>query len=200
MDSNRSHTGLNARDVNALTQTLLHVLQGEGQPLQSLLANTSTFTSGIGRQQRRHPTSDRQPEHRGGNAIQGWRQILRHDRSLAALRLRAAADRDPIGAAIHSLDNGTATLADLLTHARAPLAGTIDELSRLAPQLDLHKDHIDAGLQKEPDNLRKLVRLGAYGSFYNYYLCGVQIRVTDLQGATAVFPWIRQQTGRCADS
>jgi phospholipid/cholesterol/gamma-HCH transport system substrate-binding protein len=192
--------GLNARDVNALTQTLLHVLQGEGQPLQSLLANTSSFTAALA-------DNNDVVQHlidnlntvaatlsNDGDKFSGT--IDRLQRFVSGL----AADRDPIGAAIHSLDNGTATLADLLTAAHAPLSGTINELNRLAPQLDLHKDHIDAGLQKEPDNLRKLVRLGAYGSFYNYYLCGVQIRVTDLQGATAVFPWIRQQTGRCADS
>jgi len=192
--------GLNARDVNALTQTLLHVLQGEGQPLQSLLANTSSFTAALA-------DNNDVVQHlidnlntvaatlsNDGDKFSGT--VDRLQRFVSGL----AADRDPIGAAIHSLDNGTASLADLLTKAHAPLSGTINELNRLAPQLDLHKDHIDAGLQKEPDNLRKLVRLGAYGSFYNYYLCGVQIRVTDLQGATAVFPWIRQQTGRCADS
>ena len=59
-----------------------------------------------------------------------------------------SADRDPIGAAIQSLDNGTATLADLLGQRPRPLAGTINELSRLAPHLDLHKDHIDAGTAK----------------------------------------------------
>ena len=38
--------------------------------------------------------------------------------------------------AITSLDNGTASLADLLGRARSPLAGTIDQLNRLAPLLD----------------------------------------------------------------
>ncbi|MGV7801829.1 MCE family protein, partial [Mycobacterium kansasii] len=42
-------------------------------------------------------------------------------------------DRDPIGEAITALDNGTASLADLLTQARRPLAGTVDQLNRLAP-------------------------------------------------------------------
>jgi phospholipid/cholesterol/gamma-HCH transport system substrate-binding protein len=41
--------------------------------------------------------------------------------------------------------------------------------------------------------------LGAYGSFVNYYICGIQLRVTDLQGRTAVFPWFKQDEGRCAE-
>ena len=55
-------------------------------------------------------------------------------------------------------------------------------------------------VKKSPQNMRKLVRLGSYGSFFNYYLCGVAVRVTDLQGRTAMFPWIRQETGRCSDN
>ena len=46
-------------------------------------------------------------------------------------------------AAIDSLDTGTASLADLLTKARPPLRGDIDQLNRLAPLLDDHKSFID---------------------------------------------------------
>ncbi|MGV0799050.1 mammalian cell entry protein, partial [Mycolicibacterium elephantis] len=53
--------------------------------------------------------------------------------------------------------------------------------------------------QKTPENYKKLVRLGAYGSFLNQYLCGISVRVTDLQGRTAHFPWIIQNTGRCGE-
>src|SRR6185312_9067851 len=125
--------GLNARDVNALTQTLLHVLQGEGQPLQSLLANTSSFTAALA-------DNNDVVQHlidnlntvaatlsNDGDKFSGT--IDRLQRFVSGL----AVDRDPIGAAIHSLDNGTATLADLLTAAHAPLSGTINELNRLAP-------------------------------------------------------------------
>ncbi len=97
------------------------------------------------------------------------------------------------------MDNGTASLTDLLTQARPPLAGTVDQLGRLAPLLDEDKARIDIAIQKAPANYRKLVRLGAYGSWINQYLCGLSIRVTDLQGRTAYFPWIIQHTGRCAE-
>ena len=110
-----------------------------------------------------------------------------------------AADRDPIGTAITALDNGSASLTDLLTEARAPLAGTVDQLARLAPLLDGDKETLDLALQKAPKNYRKLVRLGSYGSWINQYLCGMSFRVTDLQGRTAYFPWLMQHTGRCAE-
>ncbi len=110
-----------------------------------------------------------------------------------------SADRDPIGAAIDSLDNGTASLAELLTNSRRPLAGTVDQLNRVAPLLAKDKQLLDISLQKLPEDYRKLARTGSYGSFINYYICGYSFRVTDLQGRTAVFPWIKQNTGRCAE-
>jgi phospholipid/cholesterol/gamma-HCH transport system substrate-binding protein len=108
-------------------------------------------------------------------------------------------DRDPIGTSIQSLDNGTASLTDLLTSARPPLAGTIDQLSRLAPILDQDKDRLDAALQKAPKNYRKLVRLGVFGATIPYYICEITLRGTDLQGKTVIAPWFRSDAGRCTE-
>jgi phospholipid/cholesterol/gamma-HCH transport system substrate-binding protein len=79
------------------------------------------------------------------------------------------------------------------------LSGTVDQIARLAPNLDDQKAELDAALQKAPENYRKLVRLGAYGSWLNYYICELSIRVSDLQGRTVVVPFVRQTTGRCAE-
>lgn len=192
--------GLNPTDVNALTQSLLQVLQGQGSALQSLLAHTSSFTGDLAdNNQIVQQLIDNLNTAIGTLAKNGDKFSTTVDR-LQKFVGQLAADRDPVGSAIIALDNGTASLSDLLTQARPPLAGSVDQLSRLAPNVDALKDHLDASLQKAPENYRKLARLGAYGSFFNYYLCGVSVRVTDLQGKTAVFPWLRQETGRCADS
>jgi phospholipid/cholesterol/gamma-HCH transport system substrate-binding protein len=97
------------------------------------------------------------------------------------------------------LSNGTASLAGLLTRSRQPLAATVAELNRLAPLLDKDKHLLDAALAKAPHNYRKLVRLGAYGSWLNYYICSLSLRVSDLQGRTVVIPWVYQDEGRCAE-
>ena len=61
------------------------------------------------------------------------------------------------------------------------------------------KISLDATIQRLPEIYRKLARVGSYGAFFPYYICGVSFRVSDLQGQTAVFPWIKQETGRCVD-
>lgn len=191
--------GLNPQAVNALTGSLIQILQGEEGNIESLFAKTSAFTSTLA-----DNSATVQQLIDNLNAVlatiaeDGDKFSATVDR-LEKLVTGLAADRDPIGDAITALDAGSASLADLLGEARPPLAGTVDELARLAPILDEDKPTLDLALQKAPKNYRKLVRLGSYGSWINQYLCGMSVRVTDLQGRTAYFPWIIQHTGRCAE-
>lgn len=191
--------GLNPQDVNALTNSLIQVFQGQGGPLESLLSHTSSFSNSLA--DNSHVIEqliDNLNTVVATLAKDGDKFSSAVDR-LQKLITGLSAERDPIGTAISSLSNGTASLTDLLTGARPPLAETVTQLGRLAPLLDGDKDTLDIALQRAPANYRKLVRLGSYGSFINYYLCGVSFRATDLQGRTAIFPWIKQTSGRCSE-
>jgi phospholipid/cholesterol/gamma-HCH transport system substrate-binding protein len=191
--------GLNPQDVNALSAALLQVFQGQGGTLDSLLSKTASFTNGLSdNDQVIEQLIDNLNKVVGTLADDGAQFSGAIDR-LQHLVTDLSADRDPIGAAIESLDTGTASLADLLGRARKPLAGTVDQLSRLAPLLDDDKQLLDASLVRAPENYKKLIRLGAYGSWLNLYICALSIRVTDAQGKPAVFPWFEQDTGRCAE-
>jgi phospholipid/cholesterol/gamma-HCH transport system substrate-binding protein len=192
--------GLNPQDVNALTASLIQILQGQGGTLDSLFSKTSSFTNSLAdnnqviEQLIEDLKSTLDTLSKDGDEFSG--AIDRLDQLIKGL----SADRDPIGDAITSLDNGTASLTDLLGRARSPLAGTIGQLNRLAPLLDGDKDRLDATLQRAPELYRKLARVGSYGSFFPYYICGIAFRASDLTGRTVQFPWIRQDTGRCAQS
>jgi phospholipid/cholesterol/gamma-HCH transport system substrate-binding protein len=192
--------GLNPQDVNALSASLIEIMQGQGGTIESLFSRTSSFTNAV---------AD------NGEVVQ--RLIENLNTAMATLskdgdRFSAtidglerlvtglSTDREPIGSAIESLSNGTASLADLLTEARPPLAEAVDQLNRLAPNLEVKKDRIDTALVKAPENYRKLIRLGAYGSFINYYICSLAIRVSDMQSKTAEFQVFHQQGGRCAET
>jgi phospholipid/cholesterol/gamma-HCH transport system substrate-binding protein len=191
--------GLNPQDINALTNALIQIFQGQGPTMASLASKTASFSNAF---------AD------NGQTVQALIENLNSvlatiskdgakfsdaiDR-LEKLISGLSADRDPIGDAIQSLDNGSASLAELLTTARPPLAGTVDQLGLLAPLLDKDKDILDAQIQKMPENYRKLARQGAYGSFIQFYLCGLKVRATDLQGRTVVFPWLKQEGGRCGE-
>jgi phospholipid/cholesterol/gamma-HCH transport system substrate-binding protein len=191
--------GLNPQDVNALTTSLVQILQGQGGTLESLFSKTSSFTNSLAdnnqviEQLIDDLRSVLDTLSKDGDEFSG--AIDRLEQLITGL----AADRDPIGTAIESLDNGTTSLADLLGRARQPLAGTVEGLHRLAPLIDADKDRLDATIQRLPEIYRKLARVGSYGAFFPYYICGITFRASDLQGQTVVFPWIKQETGRCAD-
>ncbi|GFG74504.1 MCE family protein [Mycobacterium botniense] len=192
--------GLNARDVNALTSSLIQVFQGQGGTLESLLSKTSSFTNALADNKEviQH-TIDNVNAMLAAIDKEGGRFSTTVDR-LQQLATELAADRDPIGAAIDALDKGTTSVADLLTTARPPLSGTVAQLNRLAPLLDQDKARLDAALQKAPENYRKLMRAGSYGSWINWYICELSWRATDMQNRTVVAPWFRQEGGRCADA
>ncbi len=191
--------GLDPQDVNALSGALLQIFQGQGDTLESLFSQTSSFTNSLA-------DNNAALEELVGNletvvttlGDEGDRFSGALDR-FERLATELAADRNTIGTAIESLNNGTASVAELLSNARPPLADTVDQLAKLAPGLDEGMGELDDALQRAPENFRKLIRPASYGSFVNYYLCGLSVRVTDLQGRAAVFPWIEQKDGRCAE-
>ncbi len=190
---------LNPQSVNALTNSLIQVLQGQDGNIESLFGKTSAFSNSL--------ADNAQTVQQLIDNLNAVLATLDTDGAkfsgavdkLEQLVTGLAGDRDPIGNAITALDKGTASLSDLLTQARPPLAGTVAQLDHVATLLDNDKPTLDIALQKAPKNYRKLVRLGSYGSWINQYLCGMSMRVTDLQGRTAYFPWIIQHSGRCAE-
>ena len=191
--------GLNARDVNALTSALLQVFQGQGGTLESLFAHTTSFSNALADNDQTVQqlidnlnTVVAYIDKEGGNFSA---TIDRLQRLVSGL----SNDRDTIGAAIDSLDKGTASLADLLTSARPPLSGTIEQLSRLAPILDADRDRLEAAIAKAPKNYRKLVRLGVAGATIPYYICQLELRGTDLSGKTVISPLFRSDAGRCTE-
>jgi len=191
--------GLNPQDVNSLTSSLIQAFQGQGGTLTSLFAKTSSFSNALAdNDQTIQQLIDNLNTVVAVLAKDGGQFDASIDK-LETLISGLSGDRDPVGTAITSLDNGTASLASLLGEARQPLANAVDQLDRLAPLLYNGKDGLEAGIKRMPGNYRKLVRLGAYGSFIQYYICGLSFRATDLQGRTVVFPWIKQETGRCAE-
>jgi phospholipid/cholesterol/gamma-HCH transport system substrate-binding protein len=191
--------GLNPQDVNALTTSLVQILQGQGGTIESLFSKTSSFTNSladnnavieqvIGDLQKTLATLSNDGQDFSA-AIDKFQKLIDG----------LSQDRDPLGNAVEALNKGTASLTDLLGNVRPGLSGTVDQLYTLAPVLDSDKDRLDATLQRLPEIYRKLARVGSYGAFFPYYICGISFRASDLQGRTVVFPWIKQETGRCVD-
>ncbi len=155
--------GLNPQDVNALTGSLVQILQGQGGTLESLFSRTSSFSNSL--------ADNNQVIEQLIDELRTVLDTLSKDGDefsgaidkLEQLISGLSQDRDPIGTAIESLDNGTTSLADLLGRARSPLAGTVDQLHRLAPVLNTDLERLEATHPATPRDLsqaraRRVVR------------------------------------------
>jgi phospholipid/cholesterol/gamma-HCH transport system substrate-binding protein len=170
--------GLDPAQLNRLSWEIVQVLQGQGGTVESLLASTSSLTKDI---------ADR--DQVIGELIANLNAVLdtvnARDEQLSALILQLqrlvsglAADREPIGQAIVSIDQLAGTTAGLLRDARPPLRDDIAGLGALSTNLADSAQVVDRVLRFLPEKLTKLSRAGSYGSWFNFYLCGVEGTVT----------------------
>ena len=170
--------GLDPAQLNQLSWEIVQVLQGQGGTVESLLASTSSLTRDI---------ADR--DRVVGELIANLNVVLdtvnARDEQLSALILQLqrlvsglAADREPIGQAIVSIDQLAATTAGLLRDARPPLRDDIAGLGALSTNLADSAQVIDRVLRFLPEKLTKLSRAASYGSWFNFYLCGIEGTVT----------------------
>lgn len=190
--------GLDAQQVNDLSGALMQVFQGQGGTLVSLLNSTDSFTNSL---------ADR--DRLIGDVINNLNDVLgtidEHDQQftdtidrLYTLVDGLAVDRDPIGTAIPRIADGTADLAALLQNNRPDLQSTIAETNRVMTQLDLGKDDINTTLERLPSDYKKLIRVGAYGNFFQFFLCANTFKISGPDGTTIRYTSAAQTTGRCA--
>ncbi|MGH3813886.1 MAG: MCE family protein [Pseudonocardiaceae bacterium] len=184
--------GLDPAQVNQLSFEIVQVLQGQGGTVESLLASTSSLTRDL---------ADR--DRVIGELIANLNAVLdtvnARDEQLSSLirqlqRLVSglAADRAPIGEAIVSIEALADATAGLLGDARPALRDDIAALGALSTNLADSEQVVDGVLRFLPDKLNTLSRAASYGSFFNFYLCGIEGTVTvplpDAAGVPLVVP------------
>ncbi|MEU3274147.1 MCE family protein [Saccharomonospora sp. NPDC006951] len=164
---------LDPEQVNQLSYEIIQVLQGEGGTIESLLSHTASLTSTIAERDEvigevignlNHvigTLNDRGPEL--GGLLDTTQQLV----------TGLAEQREPIGDAVSALGELTTVTSDLLTDARPPLRKDIAALGELSGNLADSEELLDHLLQVMPGNLEKFTRTLSYGSWFNYYLCGL---------------------------
>ncbi|MGA9873221.1 MAG: MCE family protein [Rhodococcus sp. (in: high G+C Gram-positive bacteria)] len=190
--------GLDPQQVNDLSAALLHVLQGQGGTLVSLLGNTGSFTDTLADRDQLIGDVITHLETTLSTIDDQGDQFTTTIDSLQQLVSGLAEDRSPIGDAIPRIDSATADLAGLLQATRPDIQSMIAEAGRTATQLDLGKDNIDRVLTRLPSDYKKLIRVGSYGSFFQFYLCSNTFKLSGPDGRTLLVPTAKQDTGRCA--
>ncbi|MDT7705043.1 MAG: phospholipid/cholesterol/gamma-HCH transport system substrate-binding protein [Pseudonocardiales bacterium] len=189
--------GLAPDQVNQLSSALIGAFQGEGPAIDNLLTSVGSLTGTLAER-----------DQMIGQLIDHFNTVLTtvNERSpqlvdlinqLQRLISGLAAERGPIGQSLVQIGDLTGNVGGLLAHARPDLAGTIDQVDRLTGVINSDRDTVNTTLNRLPRAYEQLGRLGAYGSFFQFYICGIQIRTTGPDGRALLTPWVSSGVERC---
>lgn len=190
--------GLEPDEMNRLAENIIAVSQGQEASVAQMLSNVARFTNRLAAR-----------DEIIGETITNLSKaltVVNENRAgfddlivgLASLMEGFAEDREVIGASLRSVNTAAEETTDLLRRVRPALKENVQNVGVLAERLNANSKEIRTVLDAFPDFLSKLGRLGAYGSFFNFYLCGVKIKV-DLPGdqIDVYTPWAIDNQGRC---
>ncbi|TYL49609.1 MCE family protein [Nocardioides sp. BGMRC 2183] len=170
---------LSPKQVNELSMNLVQVLQGEGGTVRGLLQHTASLTNTL---------ADR--DALIGEVITNLSETLdtvndRHEQlSTLVIELKdwmtdLAKDRDTLGSSLDNISDLTVTVADLLEQGRPLIKkdiAALDDLASLLNKPGQRADIIDL-LNRMPEVMSDQTRTGTYGSWYQYYICGISASI-----------------------
>ncbi|MFE6926048.1 MCE family protein [Nocardia sp. NPDC057663] len=108
-------------------------------------------------------------------------------------------DRATITAGLDQITAGTTEVSQLLVDNRSAIAGDIDGLRQLAANLDADSETLQLLLTKLPTTYPLITRIGSYGSFVNWFVCGLAIRYPAVGGGHQDTPMFVAPAERCRD-
>lgn len=188
---------LNPAQVNELSMGLLQIFQGRAGTITEVLQRVGAVTSMLA-----------DHDQLIGRVITNLNSVLTEIASrgdqfsstldhLQQLVSGLAQDRDVIGQAVTTLNTTADTFSGLLSEVRPDLSATIAGMnSALTPTVN-QIGTLDSTLNQLPGQYQALIRTGAYGSFFNFYMCGISLKMTGPDGKPVVATLTDQKSGRC---
>ena len=170
---------LSPDDVNALSLDIVQALQGDGATVQSLIAHTASLTGGLA--ERDQLIGDVVINLNGavGAIADREEQVNTLVSELRTLVSGLSKDRETIGRAIGHIDSMADVSAELLAEARPSIKADLGHLRAIAATLNEpeNTELVEHALDHLPSKLDKLSRTASYGSWFNYYLCSLTVKV-----------------------
>lgn len=189
--------GLDATRLNALSGSLVQVLQGEGGDVQAILREAADLTDTIGdRDQVIGSLLDNLETVLGtieGRAPQTNALVVR----LRTLVSGLADDRAALGEALAGIGGATDDITRLVARTRPALRADLREIEELSRVINADEPELDRLLRRVPGYQALVGRVGIYQSAFQFYLCGVQIRLKLPGAAPVLTAMTRSQEQRC---
>jgi phospholipid/cholesterol/gamma-HCH transport system substrate-binding protein len=93
-----------------------------------------------------------------------------------------ASDKDAISASLPQLADLLGSSTSMIRAVRPPLKEDLAALQTLTGQVHATRHDLNDSLKFLPRKLRVLTRTGSYGSWFNFYVCGAEVRLKVLGG------------------
>ena len=189
---------LNPEQVNALSGQLMQVFEGQGPTIGSFLDQAAAVSNTL---------ADR--DLLIGQVVGNLDVVLgslgnqsdRLDKAVTSLSqlIHGLAERKTdISNAVAYTNAAAGSVADLLSHARAPFRKVVHETDQAAGIAVADHDYLDNLLNTLPDKYRVMDRQAMYGDFFSFYLCDVVLKLNGKGGQPVYVKVAGQPTGRCA--
>lgn len=179
---------LSQEDVNALSLDIVQTLQGDGATVQSLIAHTASLTSGLAERDQLIGDVVTNLDSAVGSIADRQEQVTALVTQLRSFVGGLSEDRKTIGRAISHIDAMAQVSADLLAEARPSIKADLGHLRAIAATLNEPENTalVEHALDHLPSKLDKLSRTASYGSWFNYYLCSLTVKVGTKTGLDPV--------------
>ena len=190
---------LDPGQVNQLSESIVKVFQGEAGTVQDLLASTSSLTQSLAERDKLI-----------GDVITNLNGVLttvddnRENVDSIVVDLQQlvsglADNSEPIGESVSRLNDASANMTTLLSDVRPALREDVAQIDRVAQLINEDEPFVENVMNRLPSDFEKMGRLGVYGSFFQFYLCGVIVEITSPgTGESVYLPQYEQTTGRCS--
>ena len=168
-------TTLQPEDVNALADSLVRVLQGEGGTVTSLVRQTGELTNHL---------ADR--DQVIGEVIDNLTRVLEtiNERDVQFQQLVVttrqlveglAQERDAIGSSLDSIADLTSSAENVVGATRPSVTESLDHLKVVTDDVSANRDTLSEVLNNMPIKTDNLIRMGSFASWFQYYLCGLDV-------------------------
>jgi len=189
--------GLRPDQVNELATNLIATLQGRGGTVQSLLQQTGALTNGLADDSLAITSLIDNLNVLLGSLDSRDTQLRQTIGEFRRLVTGLAEDRDPITDSVVAINEMASELSGLFASARGPFKSTVIAVDQLARLLNTNTKTLTKVLDSLPAAYQVLDRVGSHGTFFNFYLCAAQVRISGPDGQPITTPVVRSQVERC---
>lgn len=192
--------GLDASKINEVSNAVIELLQGKGGALAQVLSSTGSFTQTLAARDQLIGDVITNLDTVLGSVDAKSAQLDMSVDQLQQLITTLSKGRDPVARAIPPLASAESDLTELLTRARKPIQGILENARPLATTLDARKDEVNKVIEPLAEDYLRLSALGSYGAFFNIYFCQLKFKINGPAGSDILIPAISPpdpSKGRC---